>query len=185
MLGLRKEEPGAGTSHIPALAAQGHLGRAIISVMPSPLQACSSHYVPRTKIKEWSEPMRWRSMPCIFRGIIRQVLWSASIFVFVVGSSGAIAQVGVYFNFSQWERLTENQRIAYIAGAFDSLISNAATNEERRDGLHYQRCIRNAAMSSEQLGANVLAFVQTQPALHGQTVQLALVRYLVALCGPP
>ena len=81
--------------------------------------------------------MRWRSMACIFRSIIQQVLWTASIFVFVVGSSGAIAQVGVYFNFSQWERLTENQRTAYIAGAFDSLISNAATNEERRGSLHY------------------------------------------------
>ena len=134
-----------------------------------------------TKTKKWSEPMRWRSMACIFRSIIQQALWSASIFVFVAGSSGAIAQVGVYFNFSQWEQLPENQRAAYIAGAFDSLISN----EERRGSLHYQRCIRNTVMSSQQLAANVLAFVQTQPALQGQTVQIGLVRYLNSLCGTP
>jgi len=183
----RSRGSGAGTGRIPAMARSVsllwcyHFGHA----KPVAGMQQHFHYEPRTKTKKWSEPMRWRSMACIFRGIVQQVLWSASIFVFVAGSSGAIAQVGVYFNFSQWERLTENQRTAYIAGAFDSLISNAATNEERRGSLHYQRCIRNAAMSSEQLGENVLAFVQTQPALHGKTVQLALVRYLVSLCGPP
>ncbi|MGE5777741.1 MAG: hypothetical protein ACM30D_00340 [Hyphomicrobiales bacterium] len=50
------------------------------------------------------------------------------------------ANAQVYYNYADWDRLNESDRAAYIAGAYDSLVS-IATAETASSARHYSRCV--------------------------------------------
>jgi hypothetical protein len=90
----------------------------------------------------------------------------------------------VYYNYADWDRLNESDRAAYIAGAYDSLVS-IASPETASSARHYSRCVVSRQLSNEQLAKNVRAFVATRPNLQKGPVQGGLINYLVELCGAP
>jgi hypothetical protein len=94
------------------------------------------------------------------------------------------ANAQVYYNYADWDRLNESDRAAYIAGAYDSLVS-IATAETASSARHYSRCVVSRQLSNEQLAKNVRAFVATRPNLQKGPVQGGLINYLVELCGAP
>ena len=75
------------------------------------------------------------------------------------------------------------QRETYIAGAFDALTSFGTSEPEVE--VSRQLCVRNAKMELSQLTQNVVRFARDKPELHTSSVQLALLRYLIAACGQP
>jgi hypothetical protein len=94
------------------------------------------------------------------------------------------ANAQVYYNYSQWDRLTDSARSTYIAGAYDSLIS-IATPDTASASRHYSKCVVSRQLTTEQLAKNVRAFVATRPDLQKGPVQGGLINYLVELCGAP
>src|ERR1700756_5302042 len=53
----------------------------------------------------------------------------------------AIAEVHPGYTFSQWEKLQDDERTAYIAGLIDSLETMAATEPAQRTARHYTECL--------------------------------------------
>jgi hypothetical protein len=85
-----------------------------------------------------------------------------------------------YFTYQTWSALTEDSRIAYLSGVFDSLLVFVPDA-----GLHYETCLVRAKTQTGQLAANVLNFAKDKPELHTGSVQGALIGYLNAACGGP
>jgi len=85
-----------------------------------------------------------------------------------------------YFTYQQWLAMPEPGRVAYLAGAYDSLLTFA---EDEQVTSHYSRCLNMAQMTNFQLAANVLSFAKDRPALQTGSVQGALINYLIAACG--
>jgi hypothetical protein len=52
--------------------------------------------------------------------------------VLLLLSSPAIAKAHLYYTFSQWERLQDDDRAAYIAGFIETLATMAATEPAQR-----------------------------------------------------
>ncbi len=90
-----------------------------------------------------------------------------------------------FYNFSQWERLPKFARAIYISGAFDSLIIYGKDPKDAQMSSHYRACINNSKMDSAQLANNVLSYAHRHPEVRAQPVQVALAKYLFALCGKP
>ena len=87
-----------------------------------------------------------------------------------------------YFTYQSWLAMSESSRVAYLSGAFDSLVSFAETEQI---AVHYGKCIDAAKMTNFQLTANMLNFAKDKPELHTGLVQRALLKYLIAACGEP
>ena len=75
-------------------------------------------------------------------------------------------------------------RVAYISGAYDSLVTFVEGEQAGRNSRHYRKCVATAQMTNFQLAANVLNFAKDKPELHVGSVQGALIEYLNAACGP-
>jgi hypothetical protein len=102
----------------------------------------------------------------------------------VVVCSIAHAQILIWWNYSQWERLPQDAKVAYLAGAFDSLVGLADDQTQIQMALHYSKCVSSTHMSPRQTD-NVSAFGTAHPELRGFTLQRVLVNYLISLCGTP
>lgn len=112
------------------------------------------------------------------RSVIKGKL--AATFAFVMTAQSAVS--ANYFNYAQWDRMSLNDRAAYIAGSFDTLITvGAAGTAKAMD--HYEACMNRAGLTNVQLAENVRLFAASRPAMHGGPLQVALVSYLVELCG--
>ena len=92
---------------------------------------------------------------------------------------------GQFFTYSQWERLPEEERQVYLAGAFDTVVGVTEAEDPwgLKNSLHYRQCIRDSHMTLKQLSQNVIAFAQTKPELKDTWVVQALLLYLQSLCG--
>ena len=90
------------------------------------------------------------------------------VFLFLVWITPAHAQ---FYNYSQWEQLSEPARLGYIAGAID-ILTSVATGEQLRAAMHYGECIVRSQMNLIQLDTNVKAYVRTQPALQANQCPL-------------
>jgi hypothetical protein len=92
---------------------------------------------------------------------------------------------GQFFTYSQWERLPEEEREVYLAGAFDTVVGVAEAEDEwgLKNSLHYRKCIRDSHMTLRQLSQNVIATAATKPELKDTWVVGALLLYLRSLCG--
>ena len=97
----------------------------------------------------------------------------------------ANAQVLNWWNYSQWERLPADAKVAYIVGAFDSLVGYFSDDLHAKMSAHYSKCVFDTRMSLTQLSERVAAFGQAHPELQGGTVQTVMVNYLISLCGKP
>jgi hypothetical protein len=102
------------------------------------------------------------------------------------GHNGAsAAEVHVYLDYAAWAKQPEDIRAAYIAGVFDSLVLITVDAETARAGKFFLGCIGNAKLDSVQLSEQLRAYARPRLELQAGTVQGALLRYLVSLCGRP
>jgi len=90
-----------------------------------------------------------------------------------------------FYTYQEWLALNRAERETYLAGAFDSLTSFGTGADEVGISHHYETCVRNGKMDLSQLTQNVIRFARDKPELHTGSVQLALLRYLIAACGQP
>ena len=99
--------------------------------------------------------------------------------------SSPVSSQGVFNNYSDWVRMSEDNRAAYITRVVDSLTVYADSNAGRKAASHYFNCISRSNMTNGQLADQVEAYVTARPQLRGGTVQGALIGYLKQLCGLP
>jgi hypothetical protein len=97
----------------------------------------------------------------------------------------ASAEVHFDYTFSQWERLHDDDRAAYIAGFIDTLATTAATEPAQRAARHYSQCIIRSQLAARQLANFIRKYVRARPEMQGSSVQRAMNDYLNALCGRP
>ena len=92
---------------------------------------------------------------------------------------------GQFFTYSEWERLPEEERQVYLAGAFDTMVGITEAEDPwgLKTSLHYRKCIRDSRMTLRQLSQNVIAFAATKPELKDTWMVGALRLYLQSLCG--
>ena len=64
--------------------------------------------------------------------------------------------------YSQWEQLSDEERLGYLAGAIYTLIASPVSA-----AIYYNTCVSNSHMKLTQLDTNVRAYVRTKPALQG------------------
>ncbi len=93
------------------------------------------------------------------------------------------ANAQVYYNYPAWDRLSDQARAMYIAGAYDSLVS-IASPDTASTSRHYSKCV-SGRLPVEQLAKNVHTFVAARPDLQNKPVQVGLINYLIELCGAP
>lgn len=93
----------------------------------------------------------------------------------------AFGQVGVYFQYSQWIKLEESLRIAYVAGAADSM--NLFSSE--KNAAHYYACLQREKLTMVQLAYMVAEISIAEPAMMQRTVQEAMLGVLQRQCGKP
>jgi hypothetical protein len=67
-----------------------------------------------------------------------------------------MGQVGVFYSYSQWERMNQEARVGYIVGAFDTLQTVAADDFARKLSIYRHNCMTRAAMTGIQLQNNVI-----------------------------
>jgi hypothetical protein len=93
----------------------------------------------------------------------------------------ATTEIHVDYTFSQWERLHEDDRAAYIARSIEMLGIEPA----QRAARHYRQCIVRSQLTASQLSSFLREYVRARPELRGSSVQSAMNDYLNALCGRP
>lgn len=107
------------------------------------------------------------------------------VFPLMLLSSSALSQAeNVFFSYPEWERMSDNQRSIYIAGAMDALMMYADNVDGSKLTAHFYSCLTRASLNNLQLANNVRAYTKQHPELQAGTVQIPLVHYLRALCGP-
>jgi hypothetical protein len=107
----------------------------------------------------------------------------AAIIVFFVSYAHAQETVWLWITYSQWERLAPEQKVFYMAGAFDSLMGVSSNEKGVKMALHYSKCISDSGMKLREFTDRVAAYAESHPKLQGGTVQGAMINYLVELCG--
>ena len=90
-----------------------------------------------------------------------------------------------FYTYSQWQRLPDEMRAAYIAGAFDMLVTFVSQGADTADTKYYSECVTNTHIDNKQLAMNVATFVDARPELQGKSVAFGLIQYLLGLCGQP
>jgi hypothetical protein len=88
-----------------------------------------------------------------------------------------------HYTVSQWERLTNDDRVAFIAGYIETLATIAATEPAQTMVRHYSECIKRSRLTARQLANYLREYIRARPELHGSSVQQAMNLYLDALCG--
>jgi hypothetical protein len=107
------------------------------------------------------------------------------VFPLMLLSSSALSQgANVFFSYAEWDRMSDNQRSLYIAGAMDALMMYASNVDGPKLTAHFYSCLTKANLNNLQLANNVRAYTKQRPELQAGTVQIPLVHYLRALCGP-
>jgi len=100
-------------------------------------------------------------------------------------STPALSQgTRVFYTYSEWERMSDNQRSIYLAGAIDGLMMYASNIEGPKLTDHLFSCLMKANLNNLQLANNVQVYTRQHPEVQGGTVQMPLIHYLRALCGP-
>ena len=97
----------------------------------------------------------------------------------------ASAEVHLDYTFSQWERLHDDDRAAYIARSIDMLGTMAGPEPAQKAARHYSQCMMRSQLTARQLESFLREYVRARPELQGSSVQRAMNDYLQALCGRP
>ena len=96
----------------------------------------------------------------------------------------ANAEDRLYYTFSEWARLQDEDRIAYISGLLDT-FAMAATEPTQRTAQHYRQCITRSRLTSKQLANYLREYGRARPEMQANSVHDAMNNYLNALCGQP
>ena len=118
-------------------------------------------------------------------GSVRGRLAVAAAMVAMGLTGASAAEVHVYLDYAAWAKQPEDIRAAYVAGVFDSLVLFTADAETARAGKFFLDCVGNAKLDSRQLSEQVRIYTRPRLELQAGTVQGALLRYLISLCGRP
>ena len=94
------------------------------------------------------------------------------------------AEDRLYYRFSQWAGLQEDDRAAYISDLLDTLAV-AATAPAQGTAQHYSQCITRSRLTTRQLANYLREYGRARPELQANSVQDAMNNYLNALCGRP
>jgi hypothetical protein len=107
------------------------------------------------------------------------------LLIFALTSWSANAQTAsmFFYSYSAWDRLTDVARTAYVSGVMDSMIIFAASDPDMKWSRYYSHCVKRTTITSQQLTTSLRAYVASRPELQSGTVQVALISYLVDLCG--
>jgi len=97
----------------------------------------------------------------------------------------ASAEVHLDYTFSQWERLHDDDRAAYIARSIDMLGTMAGPEPAQKAARHYSQCLMRSRLTARELASFFREYVRARPELQGSSVQHAMNDYLHALCGRP
>jgi hypothetical protein len=97
----------------------------------------------------------------------------------------ATAEVHLDYTFSEWERLHQDDRAAYIARSIEILLTMAGPEPAQRAARHYSQCIVRSQLTARELASFLREHAKTRPELQGNSVQAAMNNYLNALCGQP
>ena len=116
-------------------------------------------------------------MAGMFRFFRLPALVTASVLL-----SSISVQAG-YVSFPQWRQMSEGERSAYIAGAFDAYLAFSQAYGPTAE--HYMKCVQKLNMPQGLLSSNVFSFAAARPALHGQNVPGIMIQYLYQACGTP
>jgi hypothetical protein len=108
-----------------------------------------------------------------------------TVFFLLLMTVSANAQIKTYFGYFKWDRLPDDQRMVYIAGALDSLVGFSAGDQGQRTSQHYSNCVHGAGVSAGQLSENVHAYARAHPEVQRHSMQVVLGTYLGTLCGLP
>jgi hypothetical protein len=95
-----------------------------------------------------------------------------------------------FFTYAEWDALPADQRVMYIAGAYDQLTEIGLGDGDTiiinsTPSKHYAECVYLSKMSNAQLAENVRTFASTQPEMQTESVPLVLITHLRRACGPP
>jgi hypothetical protein len=104
--------------------------------------------------------------------------------VLLLLSWSANAEDRLYYTFSQWARLQDEDRVAYISGLLD-MFAMGATEPAQRTAQHYSQCITRSRLTSKQLANYLREYGRARPEMQANSVQDAMNNYLNALCGQP
>jgi hypothetical protein len=105
----------------------------------------------------------------------------AAVSILVLSTLPAAAGFATY---SQWQAMPADAQAAYVAGAFDSVVTIVDTDTAARTAQFRLKCMVDQHMTTPQLARNILAYAASRPELQ-RAVQGALIAYLIALCGEP
>jgi hypothetical protein len=106
-----------------------------------------------------------------------------TIIVLLLSTIPARAQ-NVYLNYAQWAQMPPALREMYVTGAFDA-VSTVTSSERVSVAKHYNDCVSKVRLTTGQLEENMKEYADTQPDLQHKPVPIALMRYLISLCGTP
>src|SRR4029453_14171103 len=87
----------------------------------------------------------------------------------------ANAEGRLYYTFSQWTRLQDEDRIAYISGLLDTLAM-AATEPTQRPAQHYRQCITRSRLTSKQLANYLREYGRARPEMQANFNTALLLR---------
>lgn len=102
-----------------------------------------------------------------------------TLFVLV---SGAVNAQGVFYTYLQWERLSDNSRVAYISGAADTLGIMTDDDGSAESATKFRQCLQRTKITNKQLSDNVRAYGAAHPEDQSGPVQVPLIKYVNALC---
>src|SRR5438128_10555524 len=89
------------------------------------------------------------------------------------------ANTQVYYNYPAWDRLSDQARAMYIAGASDSLVS-IASPDAASTPPHTSKCL-SARVPVEQLANKLRTCVAARPDLQPNAVQVGPTDYRMEL----
>jgi len=83
----------------------------------------------------------------------------------------ASAEVHLDYTFSQWEKLQDDDRNAYIARFIDTLRTMAATEPAQLAARHCSQCIMRTRLTARQLANFLREYVRARPEMQGSSIQ--------------
>jgi hypothetical protein len=111
-------------------------------------------------------------------------MYRFAVIVLLLLTPASSQGTNVFYTYSEWERMSDNQRSIYIAGAIDALMMYASNIEGPKLADHLYNCLTKANLNNLQLAKSVQAYTRQHPEAQDDTVQMPLLHYLRALCGP-
>jgi len=90
-----------------------------------------------------------------------------------------------FYTYAKWQRLPAEMRMTYVGGALDVLTGVANTDEEKKVGGHYAKCLNESGFRLRQLTDNIDAYAAAHPNIQRNTMPGVVIDYLIELCGAP